>query len=56
MNLNIKDYVKLALSRTGLRNPFKKVFGPYQPQKSCDSAEKTTGNVPAIKTLLNLIL
>jgi len=26
MNLNIKDYVKLALSRTGLRNPFKNVF------------------------------
>ncbi len=26
MNLNFKDYVKLALSRTGLRNPFNKMF------------------------------
>ena len=26
MNYSIKDYIKLALSRSGLRNPFKKVF------------------------------
>ena len=26
MNLNLKDIVKLALSRTGLRNPFSKMF------------------------------